>query len=155
MSISLNVTNTGERAGATPIIVTYSRITRGVIRYARELCGFTKVFLQPKQSKTVTVAVRVSDLARWDTSATPPTDARPVRVSVGLDPVPHGPHSIASGAYVVDGGSYTFFAAGCVANSVLADIHHSGDPMCPFYESAVVGKAVVIGREGGLYGAYM
>ena len=65
------------------------------------------------------------------------------------------PARIASGAWVVDGGAYTFYAAGCVANSVLRDIHHSGDPTCPFYASAVVGQSVVIGSEGRTYGVYM
>ena len=147
VNVSLAVTNTGTRSGATPVIVTYARSTRGVVRYARETCAFAKVHLMPGQMKRVSVQVRLSDLARWDPTADPPTE------DGGEGALP--PRTIASGAWVVDGGAYTFFAAGCVANAILRDIHHAGDPTCPFYESAVVGKSVNFGQEGQLYGVYM
>jgi len=136
LNVSLVVQNNGSRAGATPVIVTYSKVTRGVVRFDRETCAFAKVFLERGGSKRVVARVRISDLARWD----------PYHGPTAMAQDDGAPRTIASGAWVVDGGTYTFFAAGCVANSVLRDIHHAGDPSCPFFESAVVGKSVVIGR---------
>jgi beta-glucosidase len=183
VNVTVTVRNNGTRAGATPVIVTYARLTHGVIRYAREVCGFSKVALAAGAEKRVSVRVRLSDLARWDPATDPPApqdaamggmndDHSASRADAAADQAPSdvmhltanglgqinaapAARSIVSGAWVVDGGAYTFFAAGCVANPVLRDIHHHGDPSCPFYESAVVGQTAQIGREGELYGVYM
>ena len=40
------------------MIVTYAKTTRGVVRYDRQSCGFTKVFLQAGESKRAVVRVQ-------------------------------------------------------------------------------------------------
>jgi hypothetical protein len=147
LALSINVTNQGQRAGATAVLATYTKSTRGVVRNLKELCGFTKVLVQPGETALVRLPVRLSDLARYDPSATPPTRESPARLD-------HGGRDTYPGAWVVDGGSYTFFVAGCVANNALRDVHHEGDPSCPF-ESAINGMSGIIGREGVQFGAYL
>ena len=78
-------------------------------------------------SALVTLPIRLADLARYDPAAN---------------------------AYVVDGGRYTFLAAGCVANPALRDIHHQGDPTCPF-KSAIYGADASFGHDGVVYGVYV
>ena len=73
-------------------------------------------------------------LARYAPAALSPTGA-----AGGADAYP--------GAYVVDGGPYDFFAADCVANPALRDVHHEGDPTCPHRESAIVGARAAFGRD--------
>ena len=143
--------NNGTRAGATVVLGVYQRQTRGVVRHLKELCAFTKVHLDAGERRAVSMRVRLSDLARFDPYAT---------VSHAEDHV----HTIADdtesgvstypGAWVIDGGAYTFFAAGCISNPALRDAHHHGDPDCP-YASAIQGVTVSIGREGEVYGQFV
>ena len=100
----------------------------------KSVCGFTKVGLAAGETKRVQIAVKLKDLARYG-----PTFG-------------HGAHAE---AYVVDGGEYDFFAANCVANPALRDVHHEGDPTCPYRESAIVGAKGLFGREGAVYGVYV
>ena len=60
----------------------------------------------------------------------------------------------ANGAWVVDGGTYTFYVAPCVANPALRDVHHEGDPLCN-YTTAIIGVDAKLGKEGELVGVYV
>jgi beta-glucosidase len=144
VSLAVDVVNNGSRAGATVVIATYSKLTRGVVRHMRDVCAFAKVMLQPGERTTVHLKVRLSDLARFDPAATPPGGAP-------LDDA----GQYASGAWVVDGGTYSFFASPCVANPALRDLHHEGDPLCPHRESAIVGASASFGTEGSVFGVYL
>ena len=97
--MTVTVTNTGKVAGATPIMVAFEKKTRMVVRYLRQLAGFSKVFLTPGQTVAVVIPVRVSDLARYDSAVG----------AVDLDGKP------VIGAYVVDPGNYTLYVGGCVS----------------------------------------
>ena len=64
--VTFTVTNTGHRPGyAVPQL--YIHRTQGAVTSRiRQLCGFTKLYLQPGESKTVTVAVPEESLVQYD-----------------------------------------------------------------------------------------
>ena len=53
--VSFTITNTGKRAGGEIAQVYLSAVNSGIFRPALELKGFAKVFLEPGESRTVTV----------------------------------------------------------------------------------------------------
>ena len=53
--VSFTITNTGKRAGGEIAQVYLSAVNSGIFRPARELKGFAKVFLEPGESRTVTI----------------------------------------------------------------------------------------------------
>lgn len=67
MTLSVDVTNTGSRAGAETVQLYISDTKASVKRPAKELKNFAKIYLEPGQTKTVTFTVRPSDLAFFDT----------------------------------------------------------------------------------------
>ena len=102
LTITATASNTGSVAGAVVVFVSYTKKPYGVVRWARMMCGFTKVFLKAGESREVSVEIKVSDLARWDTRER----------STDL----HG--RAVTGAFVVDGGEYAFFvSAGCMESA--------------------------------------
>ncbi|MEX5719952.1 glycoside hydrolase family 3 C-terminal domain-containing protein [Geodermatophilus maliterrae] len=65
-TVSLTVTNTGERAGRH-VVQVYVATTAGPVRRpARELRGFAKVSLQPGESRTVELRLDRRAFAYWD-----------------------------------------------------------------------------------------
>ena len=64
--VTLTVTNTGSRPGyAVPQL--YIHRTQGVVTSrVRQLCGFTKLYLEPGESKTVTMTVPEESLQQFD-----------------------------------------------------------------------------------------
>ena len=66
--ISFRITNTGSRSGwAVPQLYLYR--TQGVVTSRRrQLCGFTKILLQPGQSRLMTIPIPRESLAQWDLS---------------------------------------------------------------------------------------
>ena len=64
--ITLTVTNTGDRPGyAVPQL--YIHRTQGAVTSRiRQLCGFTKLYLQPGEARTVTIAVPEESLRQFD-----------------------------------------------------------------------------------------
>lgn len=69
MTLSVDVTNTGSRAGAETVQLYISDTKASVKRPAKELKNFAKIYLEPGQTKTVTFTVRSSDLAFFDAGA--------------------------------------------------------------------------------------
>ncbi len=69
MTLSVDVTNTGSRAGAETVQLYISDTKASVKRPAKELKNFAKIYLEPRQTKTVTFTVRPSDLAFFDAGA--------------------------------------------------------------------------------------
>src|SRR5439155_22673674 len=64
--ISVDVTNTGARAGDDVVqLYAHDRESR-VQQPVKQLRGFQRVSLQPGQTKTVTFTLKASDLAFWD-----------------------------------------------------------------------------------------
>ncbi len=69
LTLSVDVTNTGSRAGAETVQLYISDTKASVKRPAKELKNFAKIYLKPGQTKTVTFTVRPSDLAFFDAGA--------------------------------------------------------------------------------------
>lgn len=65
-SVTFRVSNTGSRPGwAVPQLYLH-RIQGAVTSRVRQLCGFAKVYLQPGEVESVTIAVPRESLAQWD-----------------------------------------------------------------------------------------
>ncbi len=64
--VSLDVTNTGARAGAAVPQVYVASPAGAVARPPRELKGFTKIVLQPGETRRVTIPLTVRSLAYYD-----------------------------------------------------------------------------------------
>ena len=64
--VSVDVTNTGERAGAEVVQLYIGAPESDVFRPVRELKGFEKVFLEPGQTKTVTFELDARAFSYWD-----------------------------------------------------------------------------------------
>lgn len=69
LTLRVDVTNTGSRAGAETVQLYISDTKASVKRPAKELKNFAKIYLEPGQTKTVTFTVRPSDLAFFDAGA--------------------------------------------------------------------------------------
>jgi beta-glucosidase len=71
-SVSVDVTNTGSRAGAETVqLYTHQRKSR-TTQPVKQLRGFAKVTLAPGQKKTVRIPLKRSDLAFWDVTRSRP-----------------------------------------------------------------------------------
>ncbi|MCD6178605.1 MAG: fibronectin type III-like domain-contianing protein, partial [Bacteroidales bacterium] len=55
--VSIEVANSGKKAGAEVVQVYVSDLESSVVRPVKELKGFEKVFLQPGESKTVIISL--------------------------------------------------------------------------------------------------
>ena len=64
--ITLNVKNTGQRAGDTVIQIYLSLREEGTPRPLRELKGFEKVSLKPGESRKVKITIPAEDLRYWN-----------------------------------------------------------------------------------------
>jgi beta-glucosidase len=67
--VSFRVTNTGERAGAETAELYVASVNPPVVRPIKELKGFTKVYLAPRESRKVTINLDRRSLAYYDVSA--------------------------------------------------------------------------------------
>ncbi len=66
LTASVQVTNTGQRAGAQVVQLYIHDLAPKIDKPVRELKGFSKVFLQPGQSQTVTLPLTPRDFAWCD-----------------------------------------------------------------------------------------
>lgn len=65
-SVQVSVTNTGKVAGAQVVQFYVQDVKSSVIRPVKELKAFGKVYLQPGESKTISVSLKERDLAFYD-----------------------------------------------------------------------------------------
>ncbi len=63
LTISVDVTNTGARAGKEPVLLYSSDLVASIVPDSRRLRAFQKVELMPGETKTVTFTLPASDLA--------------------------------------------------------------------------------------------
>jgi beta-glucosidase len=69
LEVSVDVANTGTRAG-DEVVQLYARYPRSKVERApKALKGFQRVTVEPGKSATATIKVRAADLAYWDVSA--------------------------------------------------------------------------------------
>ncbi len=66
MEVSVDVTNTGNKAGKESVLLYSSDLIASMTPDGRRLRGFDKVELQPGETKTVTIPLRADDLAFVD-----------------------------------------------------------------------------------------
>uniref|UniRef100_A0AB33J6N6 beta-glucosidase n=1 Tax=Prevotella sp. GTC17254 TaxID=3236794 RepID=A0AB33J6N6_9BACT len=57
LTVSVDVTNSGEKAGKEAVLLYFSDVVASLIPDNRSMCGFDKVDLQPGETKTVTMKV--------------------------------------------------------------------------------------------------
>jgi beta-glucosidase len=69
VNISVDVTNTGKRAGDEVIQLYVHQVKSSVKRPAKELRGFQRISLTPGEKKTVTLSLPAEKLAFWDEKA--------------------------------------------------------------------------------------
>lgn len=67
VAVNVTLTNTGRRDGAEVVQVYVRNAPASVPRPVRELRGFTKVWLKPGESRTVTIALHADAFAFWST----------------------------------------------------------------------------------------
>ena len=64
--VSVDIQNTGTREG-TEVVQLYVRdLVSSVTTYEKNLRGFARVTLAPKEKRTITFTLKPSDLALWD-----------------------------------------------------------------------------------------
>jgi beta-glucosidase len=84
VTVSVDVTNTGNRAGDAVVQVYVKHLGSKVQRPQEELEGFKRVSIQPGETKTVEIPLKASTLAWWDQKLPGfRVEAEPVRVMVG------------------------------------------------------------------------
>ena len=66
MEISVDVTNAGDHAGAEVVQLYVHDVEASVERPLKELKGFKKVYVEPRQKETVTFTLGKEDLSFWD-----------------------------------------------------------------------------------------
>lgn len=81
LTVTVTVTNTGERAGSDVVQVYIGDRTGLVLRPAHQLAGYTKVHLQPGEARTVEVTVPARAFAFYD-------------VATAQWRTPDGPHEV-------------------------------------------------------------
>ena len=73
--VSIEVTNTGDREGDEVAQLYIRQDTSSVETPERSLKGFSRIHLQPRETKTITFIVRQSDLAIWNADSKWVTEA--------------------------------------------------------------------------------
>ncbi|GHE83412.1 beta-glucosidase [Thalassotalea profundi] len=66
LTVSITITNIGKVAGSEVVQLYLHDKEASVERPIKELKGFTKVFLEPNESKTVLITLNKRDLSFWD-----------------------------------------------------------------------------------------
>jgi len=66
VTVSVDVTNTGNRAGDEVVQLYVQHLGSRVSRPLSELRGYRRVALDPGQTRTVSIPLRAADLAYWD-----------------------------------------------------------------------------------------
>jgi beta-glucosidase len=69
MTVSVEVTNTGKRAGDEVVQLYAQHVDSKVPRPLLELRGYRRVSLKPGETRTVSLPLRADDLAYWDAAS--------------------------------------------------------------------------------------
>lgn len=84
LEVSVDVTNTGNRAGDAVVQLYVQHLKSKVARPGEELKGFARVNLGPNETKTVRIQLKASQLAYWsDARKGFVVEAEPVKLMVG------------------------------------------------------------------------
>ena len=86
VEVSFTLTNTGDKAGFEVAQLYVQPVKPAVDRPKKELKGFTKVYLKPGESKTVSIPIDARSLAYYvDKTASWDVDAGKFKILVGAD----------------------------------------------------------------------
>jgi len=66
VTVSVDVTNTGKRAGDEVVQMYVEHVGSSVDRPIRDLRGYRRITLEPGSTRTVTMALPIASLAYWD-----------------------------------------------------------------------------------------
>jgi beta-glucosidase len=84
ITVSVDVTNTGSRAGDEVVQLYVKHLMSKVVRPVEELKGFQRVTLKPGETKTVQIPLKASALAYWDVSQGKfKVEGEPVKLMIG------------------------------------------------------------------------
>jgi beta-glucosidase len=84
VTVNVDVTNTGSRAGDEVVQLYVQHLRSKVERPREELKGFQRITLQPNETKTVQIPLKAATLAWWDEKLPGfRVEAEPVQVMVG------------------------------------------------------------------------
>ncbi|MGC2161081.1 MAG: glycoside hydrolase family 3 C-terminal domain-containing protein [Silvibacterium sp.] len=84
MTVSVDVTNTGKRAGDAVVQLYVKYLKSKVVRPGEELEGFQRVSLAPNETKTVQIPLKASQLAYWNVKQNGfVVEAEPVSLMIG------------------------------------------------------------------------
>jgi len=84
MTVSVDVTNTGSRAGDAVVQLYVQHLHSAVQRPHEELEGFERVSIDAGQTKTVEIPLKASQLAYWDTKTKGwRVESEPVKLMLG------------------------------------------------------------------------
>jgi beta-glucosidase len=84
ITISVDVTNTGNRAGDEVVQLYVKHLKSKVERPIEELKGFQRVTLRPNETKTVQIQLKASTLAFWDEKQSQfKVETEPVKLMIG------------------------------------------------------------------------
>jgi beta-glucosidase len=84
VTVSVDVTNTGSRAGDAVVQLYVKHLASKVERPREELKGFKRIGVQPGETKTVQIPLEASTLAWWDQKLSGfRVEAEPVRIMIG------------------------------------------------------------------------
>lgn len=84
VTVSVDVTNTGSRAGDAVVQLYVKHLASKVERPEKQLKGFKRVAVAPGETKTVEIPLKASDLAYWDEKAKDfRVETEPVRLMAG------------------------------------------------------------------------
>jgi beta-glucosidase len=83
-TVSVDVTNTGSRAGDAIVQLYVKHLHSAVSRPHQELQGFERVPIEPGQTKTVSIKLSAGQLAYWDVHTHAfRVESEPVRLMIG------------------------------------------------------------------------
>jgi beta-glucosidase len=68
VNVSVDIVNSGSRAGEEVVQLYVKHLASSVVRPLKELAAFTRIRLEPKQKRTVTLLLSAERLAYWDVS---------------------------------------------------------------------------------------
>jgi beta-glucosidase len=84
VTVSVDVTNTGSRAGDAVVQLYVKHLGSKVARPKEELKGFQRITLQPNETKTVEIPLKASSLAYWDEKQSNfRVESEPIKLMVG------------------------------------------------------------------------
>jgi beta-glucosidase len=84
VTVSVDVTNTGSRAGDAVVQLYVKHLASKVARPKEELKGFQRITLQPNETRTVSIPLKASSLAYWDEKQSNfRVESEPIKLLVG------------------------------------------------------------------------